>query len=734
MNKEISEKQGIKRQGFYIIAIILLVAGLTFLEMKITDFGSDIPISNTILMFTLININLLLLLTLLLLVFRNLAKLYYERRSKLLGTKLKTRLTIAFITLSLLPTIVLFFFSIHFISASIAFWFNAPVEKTLNSSLSVGQKLYEFVEEKNLFFAERGALQIDKLKYLKKEKRKDLVRYVQILQRAFDRDAVEIYTPGAERLTFSVENKLAGYYLEVLKSDELTTIAKGKNAKTITQDTSIGEFIKTISTIPFNVEVKDAKAFMVISSLAPIGLSSDLASIATGYEEYQQLKMAKKPVQITNYIALSIVALLVIFCAIWFGFHIAESITTPLSKFAEGTQRISQGDLSHQIDFETDDEIGTLITSFNKMTKELATGREKLAYSEQLMISQNIELEKSRRYIEIVLENVSAGVITLDNKGIVRTLNKAAETMLSMKNEKVVNKHWKDFLKGDYLDLAQRILTQINPNADKIVFPLSVAINGIPRYFSIHYHSLTDDTNQNIGAVMVFDDLTELEKAQRVAAWREVARRIAHEVKNPLTPINLSAQRLKRKYSKRINEEIFDTCTNTITEQVEHIRNLVNQFSTFAKFPEVNLKKCNIATVVSETIALYDDGLENVEIKTDFADNIPDLNLDPQHMKQAFINLFDNAVSAVNNNGIIKVKISYDEILQIVTIEIADDGKGLSDNEKSKLFEPYFSTKTSGMGLGLAIVNSIITDHNGSIRVQDNKPQGAKFIIELSVE
>lgn len=732
MDKKTPGKQGIKKEGFIIIAIILLVAVLTFIEIRITDFGSDIPISNTILMFTLININLLLLLTLLMLVFRNLAKLYYEKKSKLLGTKLKTRLTIAFITLSLLPTIVLFFFSIHFISASIEFWFNAPVEKTLNSSLSVGQKLYEFVEEKDLFFAERAAYQIYSNKYLKKEKRRDLARYVQIVQRAFNRDAIEIYTPGAERLTLSTENKLAEYYLEVLTSDELT-IPKGKNVKTITQNTTMGEFIKTISTIPFNVEVKDAKAFIVISSLAPVGLSSDLISIATGYEEYQQLKMAKKPVQITNYIALSIVALLVIFCSIWFGFHIAESITTPISKFAEGTLKITQGDLDHTIDFETDDEIGTLITSFNTMTKELKTGREKLAQSKKLMIHQNIELEKSRRYMEIVLENVSAGVITLDNDGKIMTLNKAAETMLSLKSDKILNKHWKDYLKGDYLDVAQKVLSQINPSSDKAIFPLSVTISGVPKYFSIHYNSLKDDAGQNIGAVMVFDDLTELEKAQRVAAWREVARRIAHEVKNPLTPINLSAQRLKRKYSKKINEDIFDTCTNTIIVHVEHIRNLVNQFSTFAKFPEVNLKQYSIETIVNETIALYKEGLENVEIKTNFGKNIPDLNLDFQHMKQAFINLFDNAVSALNNNGIIIATISFDEILQIVTIEIADNGKGIADSEKTKLFEPYFSTKTSGMGLGLAIVNSIITDHHGSIRVQDNKPKGARFIIELPV-
>jgi len=210
-----------------------------------------------------------------------------------------------------------------------------------------------------------------------------------------------------------------------------------------------------------------------------------------------------------------------------------------------------------------------------------------------------------------------------------------------------------------------------------------------------------------------------------------VARRIAHEVKNPLTPIKLSAQRLKRKYGRQINDEIFNGCADTIVEHVDLIRNLVNQFSTFAKFPDTNFSKDRIENVILETIVLYREGLERVDIQSNFGEDIPFLKLDHQQMKQAFINLIDNAVYAVNKEGIIVIDVSYDPILKIVRIEIADNGKGISDKEKTKLFEPYFSTKKSGMGLGLAIVNSIISNHNGVIRVQDNPPRGAKFIIEL---
>jgi len=720
-----------KKEGLLVLIILITVGILTFIETRITDFGSDFSLSSTVLMFILINTNLLLLLALLLLVFRNLAKLYYEKKNNIFGSKLKTRLIAAFIVLALLPTTVLFFFSIQFISTSIAFWFNTPVEQTLDNSLIVGQKLYEYIEEKNEFAAKRAAFQIDSRKLLDKGNEKKLTRYSQVIQRAFNRHAVEIYTPDAKRVSLSLANELESLHFGLLTSNDLTGIPVGQFSNTISQTIKEGEFLRTVVAIPFGTDPEKARAFVVITTLVSPELSQSLQAILKGVEEYHQLKLAKKPAQISYYISLSIVALLVIFCAIWFGFQLAKSITIPIMKFAEGTKRVTDGDLNYQIDFETDDEIGTLIKSFNLMTKQLATGREQIALSGEMLKRQNAELEESRQYIEIVLKNISAGVISIDNMGTIITINKAAESMLDINSRNILNKNFKTVLKNDYLQIANKIYDQVAQGNETLEIPLSATISGTPKHFSLNFNTLKDDLDKNVGAVLVFDDVTELEKAQRVAAWREVARRIAHEVKNPLTPIKLSAQRLKRKYGKIINEDVFVNCADTIVEHVDLIRNLVNQFSAFAKFPDANISQCRIENIILETIALYKEGLENVDIRSIFAQNIPILKLGHQHMKQAFINLIDNAVYAVNKDGMILFDVSYDDILKIVRIEIADNGKGISDKEKTKLFEPYFSTKKSGMGLGLAIVHSIISDHNGVIRVQDNKPKGAKFIIEL---
>ncbi len=726
-----AERKRRKKEGLLILIILAFVGIITFAETELSGFGAYIPVSNAVLMFILINTNLLLLLVLILLVFRNLIKLYYERKNKIIGTKLKTRLIAAFVTLSLLPTIVLFFFSIHFISTSIAFWFNAPVEQALNNSLSVGRKLYGYIENKNLFFAKRAASQIQSRKLLLKRNSKKLKRYIQVVQRAFNLQAVEIYTPDAKRFTLSLAPEIRNLSFGVLTSEDLMNFPGKRPFKTVFEDSKPGEFIKTITSIPFGSIPAKAQGFLVITSMISSDLSKNLASIAKGREEYQQLKMLKKPVQVSAYIALSIVALLVIFCAVWFGFYLAKSITIPIMKFAEGTQRVTKGDLNYQIDFQADDEIGTLIKSFNSMTRELALGREKLARSENMMRDQNAEIEKSRQYMEIVLENISAGVISLDNKGIITTFNKAAETMLNIRGQDIINHNYKDILEDHHLKIAKQIKDKLSFGFEAKAFALSVTIAGSPRHFAVNFNTLKNGQGEDVGSVIVFDDLTELEKAQRMAAWREVARRIAHEVKNPLTPIKLSAQRLKRKYSKKINEKIFDTCTDIIVDHVDLIRNLVNEFSTFAKFPDSHILPCRIEDIVKETAELYKEGLDHVNIQLNCEKNLPVVNLDRQQMKQAFINLVDNAIAAMNKNGTITIDISFDEILKIIRIEVSDTGKGISDEDKTRLFEPYFSTKKSGMGLGLAIVNSIISDHKGMIRVQDNTPEGAKFIIEL---
>ncbi|OQY13010.1 MAG: PAS domain-containing sensor histidine kinase [Desulfobacteraceae bacterium 4572_19] len=716
-----------KKERLIIVIIIISVAILTFIETKVIHFGMDFPISNTILMFILININLLLLLTLIFLVFRNLVKLYFDRRKNVSGSKLRTKLVVAFITLSLLPTIVLFFFSIRFITTSIEFWFNIPVEQALDNSLSVGRQLYGYLDKNNQFYIERTAFQIVSRNLLAKEKSKKLANYIQIVQRSFNVDAVEVYSSNFIRLTFALEPKLEDSYFGLLSADALM------KRKVVFKTIKAGELINTIGTIPYGVKPSEADAFIVASTLVPPALSKSIALITKGADEYQQVIMLKKPVQTTTNIALSIVALLVIFCSLWFAFFLAKSITIPIKKLAEGTRRVAEGDLNFLIQSTSDDEIGMLVNSFNKMTEDLNSSRKQLAYSGKMLSEQNTEIEARRQYMSIVLKNISAGVISLDKNGNVSTINKAAEKMLRINSEKILNKHYKNLLIGQYQTLSEQISEKIDASRDVIQFQIRITVDGKPRSFAMHINSLKNEIEEHMGQVIVFDDLTELEKAQRMVAWREVARRIAHEVKNPLTPISLSAQRLKRRYGQQINEPVFDECTRMIIDHVDLIRNLVNEFAAFAKFPTANLAPSDLPSIINETIALYRESHKNIAFFTNITDDIPNINLDRQQIKQAMINLTDNAIAAIKTKGNISITLTYDPILKNIRLEITDTGKGISDEEKTRLFEPYFSTKKSGMGLGLAIVNSIISDHNGMIQVQDNKPHGARFVIELPI-
>ena len=728
------EKKRRKREFFLIIAILAFVAIITYAETKLLHFGFDFPVSNTILIFILINVNVLLLILVLFLVFRNLVKLLYARKSKVMGARLRTRLVIAFISLTLLPTSILFFFSIGFITNSIEFWFNAPVEQALEESLNVGRTVYKRIEDNNRFFLEKTASQVKAKNLMLSLKNSDLIYYIQSIQKSFDLNAVEIYATNSERLILAGCKEFKNKRLEPVSEAVLKKKPDLNGVRSFSENVSYGELVRTIGTIPFRADLADIRAFIVITTLIPLDLSESMMTISRAVEEYRQIILLKKPIKITYYITLSIVALLVVFCAIWFGFYLAKSITTPIMELAEGTQRVAEGDLSFTIGRVGDDEIGSLVNSFNKMTRDLRSSREQLQLSARKLQKQNAEIEQRRQYIEIVLKNVSAGVITIGANGFVTTINKSAEKMLNIRSKNILHRNYKNLLTGEYDKLAGNVIKELSdPENDSVERPLRLVINGRPRSFMVRVNALRDDSESHIGSVMVFDDLTQLEKAQRMAAWREVARRIAHEVKNPLTPIILSAQRLRRKYSEKLNDQIFQECTSMIIEQVELIRNLVNEFATFARFPAARPKPCKLSPLIEETVALYSDGNKNIDFQISNAENIPLINIDHRQMKQAMSNLVDNAIAAMKNNGTIFIKTTYDQLTNKVRIEVNDNGPGVSDQDKPHLFTPYFSTKKTGMGLGLTIVSTIISDHNGTITARNNKPKGAAFVIELPV-
>ena len=726
------ERRRMRRELLLIVAVVAAMAMATWAETRLIDFGVDFPFSNTVLMFTLININLLLLILLVFLVFRNLVKLLYERRRRVMGAKLRTRLVIAFIALTLLPTAVLFYFSLNFINTSLEFWFNAPIEQALEKSLQVGQGLFENLEAGSRFYLERMIHQVERRDLFAPANRNELSNYLAVVQREFNLHGVEAYTPEAERIVLHRSETPSSPAMEPVAPGNLRREAGEDHIRVIGENSGFGELNRIVAAVPAGAASDAVRGFLAVAFLVPPDLSEALAAISRGVEEYRQIKMLKEPVRATYYIVLSVVALLVVFCAVWLGLHISKSISGPIRELAEGTRRVAEGELGFAIPTGGDDEIGSLVSSFNRMTRDLRANREQLVLSARMLREQNAEIEKRRRYMEIVLKNVSAGVVTLDAGGFVATVNTSAERMLDVRGETIRGRHYRRLLAGDFLQLAEETLERARSARDHAVdTPLRVAVAGRPRSLMARTTTLQDDAGGHLGVVTVFDDLTDQERAQRMAAWREVARRIAHEVKNPLTPISLSAQRLQRRFGDRIPEPVFRECTRMIIDQVEQIRNLVNEFSTFARFPAADPKPRELPPVVEETIALYREGHPSVRFLVEIDGEIPVIDLDRRQIKQVLVNLVDNAVAAMDGAGEIRFRLSRDLGRKRVRLEVADTGPGIPDADKTRLFEPYFSTKKSGMGLGLTIVHSILADHKGTVRVRDNHPRGTVFIIEL---
>jgi len=729
INKKRLQKLNSKnaRLPYLIIGILLLL--LTYVEIRFVKLGNQIPLSNTVLMFILMNINMLLMLFLIYMVFRNAAKLIYERRIKKIGSKLRTKMVMAFLGVSLVPTIILFFFSVNFISNSIEFWFNASIEQAFNNALTVGRGLYDYVENHNQFYTQKIANQIERRKLY--ENNGKLISYIQTARRTFNLFAIEVYSRHYKRIAISMASEMDEDFFEPVSVDDFQKKLSPFGIRHLKIGSIEGEFIKTIGAVPFNRGENNANVMIVITTLIGKNISENLASVSKGIEEYQQLKLLKHPVKITHYVTLTIVALMILFGAIWFGLKVSKSLTIPIRNLAEGTRRVAEGHLSFRISQVGDDEMGSLVQSFNQMTYDLHKSRKELEYSAIKLQEQNAEIEEKRQYMEIVLDNISAGVVSLDERGLVTTINKSATSMLSTDSEKVINQSYRKLLHGQHLTLASEVMDKLN--LDKSLnLPLKINLDGRQKSFMLHATALRKN-DAHMGMVLVFDDLTEQEKLQRIAAWREVARRIAHEVKNPLTPIKLSAQRLQRKFSGQLNDPVFNECSKTIVDQVDQIRNLVNEFSAFARFPTVNPVPCDLVTLIEETISLYREGTPLITFTLETKNDIPMLNIDQQQFKRAFINFFDNAISAIGEKGDISVTMETMADKKAVQIIVADSGIGISDEDKPRLFEPYFSTKEQGTGLGLSIVNSIISDHNGKISVSDNEPQGTKFIIELTV-
>jgi two-component system nitrogen regulation sensor histidine kinase NtrY len=727
-----------QRERYIIAFLIIVISVLTYLGSKVFDLGLDLPVANNILILVLININVILLLLLLYLTMRNLVKLFFERKKGVMGAKLRTKLVVAFMTLSLLPTIILFFVSVQFISTSIEYWFNLPVERTLKNSLEVGQGYYNRIIEELLSHGNSLSRVITYHGYTLLSHNEEMEKLVNDKRVEYHVAAIKVFSQNMQLRTSSRDEKLDLSSFKDPGADLLRkTFEKGSDNHDI-QSSPIGQLVSGVVPIFSRTESKAVVGLVVLERFIPGAFVNRLNAIPRGLEEFKQFKLLKKPIKIIHLITFSIVTLLIIFASVWFGLFLSKGITVPIQELAEGTHRIAQGDYDVFIDLESEDEIGLLVNSFNRMAMDLKNGKVQLEEANRELIRRNVEIEQRRLYMEIVLANVAAGVMSADAQGRIFSLNKSAEKMLGMTAAAVIGRHYREVLNKVHLrnlkdffedrNLLKRgfMKRQINLTAGDRTLTLLVSLN-----------VLRDEKDQYLGLVAVFEDLTELERAQRMAAWREVARRIAHEVKNPLTPIQLSAQRLKKRYGQKIAAEdgqVFDECTDMIIDQVEGLRRLVNEFSSYARMPAPNLGMNSIKQIIEESVSLYKETQKGVKIVFHDTVEVPPFRVDREQMKRVMINLLDNAIDAIEEEGQVEVAMAYDRDLQVVRIEVADDGKGIPPEHKARLFEPYFSTKKHGTGLGLAIVSDIISDHNGSISVLEREPKGTRFIIELPVK
>ena len=729
---DIKEVKRRRRERIIIMITIGVVLLLTFLEGRFINVETPLPLSDEVLIFGLVNINLILIILLIFLIVRNLVKLIFERRHGILGSKLRTKLVAAFVCLSLIPTIVLFLVSTKFLSNSIDNWFNLRMTFALNSSLEVGQIYYQQFADDAVHYAKQIAVDVSTGKLYDKKMAEDLKTYLVDRQRIFKLGPVELSFDNRKEKVFLKDPSHPDMTPPKLSPKMQEDLFRGKELSAV-QSLGQGDLVSGFAPLYSNFNPKEVVGIISVSYFIPRDIIYKLADIAKASEQYKQLTLLKNPIKFSYIITLFIVTLLIVFSATWFGLFLAKGITVPIQDLAEATHEISSGNLDYHIDVLAEDEIGVLVDSFNHMTEDLKRSSDELTRA-------NISLDQRRKYMETVLRNVSAGVISIDGNGVITTINRAAEEMLTIHVEKVINRKYDEVLRPEHMGVVRELLKELQESdSDFLEKQAQLILENKVLTILMSTTILKDDRGVHLGMVVVFEDITQLQKAERVAAWREVARRIAHEIKNPLTPVKLSAERLQRKYGNKIVGDegtIFRECTSTIVNQVDVLKNLVNEFSKFARLPVTNPSPHDLNAVIEQSILLFQDAHKDIVFTFKKSDHIPQVMIDGMQIERVMVNLLDNALTAVTStkqHGTIEIATSYASDTRRARVEVRDNGCGIEPRDKMKLFEPYFSTKKSGTGLGLTIVSSIISDHNGTVGIKDNVPAGTVVFFEIPI-
>jgi nitrogen fixation/metabolism regulation signal transduction histidine kinase len=665
----------------------------------------------------------LLLVVLTFVLLRNLLKLYAERRLGVLGSRFRTRMVIGALMLSFAPALVMFMFAYGLMNRSIDKWFSSPVTALQQDSGKVAALLAAYAGDNAL----QEAVEISESPEV---------------QRAFE---TANYTGVLHEFRRHQPTIQGGFALALRDGDAVASWNAPRpwpmlrstfpNIQTIQKSPQKWTFLNTEYLLAAAPAGKSGS--ILVGLPLPSDYSSTLEQISQNQRDYQTLSREAKRIRGLYMLLLTLLTVLVLFVATWFSLFVAKLVTRPVEALAEATREISLGHLGHRVEVSAADELGQLVSSFNNMAGELESSRKKIDESALALKSTNTELEQQRRNIETILENIPTGVLSLGPDRRVTHSNVAFGRMFwPSGGAPMIGSSLRDvFSPETAADLEHLLRRADRMSVTAAQFEIPVEKEKLNASVTV---SSVQHGKQRLGYVIVFEDYSELLKAQREAAWREVARRVAHEIKNPLTPIALSAERIRRHLERgaapdEASLSVIHGCAETINEAVQTVRSLVDEFSSLARFPAAQPRPSDINEIVEATLAMFNGRLDGIHVEKQLDAHLPLAMADPEAIKRALANLIDNAAEAMHDSRVREIHITTSllEDRDGLEIMIADTGHGIDRAVKEKLFLPYFSTKKRGTGLGLAIVRRIVEDHHGSIRVEENRPAGAKFIVEL---
>ncbi len=667
-------------------------------------------------------INIAGIILLFILLVGNLARLWRDYRTHVPGSRLKARLVGMFVGLAVLPLIIVFYFSLQFINRGIDSWFNIEVEEGMESALKLSQAALSMQVRQHLDTTQKIAQQLGQ------GNERQLVYELSILRRESGASEITIYGANNRILATSSDSSEAELP-RALTEEVLLQLQQGR---------------PYVALDPEGYVVRTAVLFRITGRAEPIGVmqahfpvAARLARMAeivdTSYQGYQRMQYLRQPLKQTLSLTLTIIFMLSLLAAIYGAFILARRLVAPIQDLVAGTRAVAEGDFDMRLPNPSRDEIGFLINSFNDMTQRLASARREASLSQALV-------EAERTNLEVILARLSTGVVALEADLRIRTANAASGAILNVDLEGRTGEYLSDIAKGEPL-LEQFVqLAQVHLNAGETEWREQLVLRGETgrRILTCACTALPGDEDHAAGYVIVFDDITALLQAQRDSAWGEVARRLAHEIKNPLTPIQLSAERIRRKYLGTMNEEdaeILDRATHTIVQQVEAMKEMVNAFSDYARAPDMDIGLFSMDKLVSEVVELYRAQESGVDIVLTSDPTMPMIDADIGRVRQILHNLVRNAVEALENTdgGQIDVHVSVAEIdhIEIMQIKVEDNGPGFEESSLGHVFDPYVTTKPKGTGLGLAIVKKLVEEHVGSIRAYNSRTGGAVINIRL---